>query len=102
MLKMLVDLGNILIGKLLDFLFRYFHLVLGYAARFAILLDVFDGIPAHMTNRDAPVFGHFLDDLDEFNPAFLAELRQHDADEFLVRYRVEPKVALLDGFLDWM
>src|SRR5580765_4980458 len=70
-----VDLFDVLVGLVLDFLLSVGEIVLRYLAVFLELLDGVNPMAAFVANRDPTVLGHFLNHLVQLAAALLIKLR---------------------------
>src|SRR5919108_4308128 len=96
-LQELVDPADVVVGQLLDAVFRAVLLVGPDAL---LLLEVVDDVAADIPNRDATLLRDLPRDLHELLPPLLGELRDRQPDDLPVVGRVEAEVGLLDRALD--
>ena len=97
---MLVDLGDVLVGELLQLLLGPVELVDGDLAVLLERLELVAGRPPQVADRDPALLGLVLDHLHQLLASLGRELREHQADHLAVVGRGDTQVGVLDGLLD--
>src|SRR5690348_15091872 len=99
--------GQNLVDPLDKFRGELLHLGLGRAqvvvGNFLFLVEVLEhvvGVAAMVADRDAEVFGHLLDVLDQFFAALLGQLGNRNANDLPVVLRRQAEVGALNRLLD--
>src|SRR5574340_1769417 len=100
LLQQPVDVGDVMVGQLLQLLVRTPLVVLRALLVLQQALQVLVGVAAHVAHRDARGLGFLVHDLDEIAPPLLGEGRHRHADEFARGGRVEAEIGVADRLLD--
>src|SRR5690606_4272991 len=99
-LEHLVDLGDVLLGELVELLLRPPGLVLADLALLDQLVEGVLGVAADVAHRDAAVLRLRPRHLHVLLAALLRQLGEHHPDDLTVVARVHPEVAVPDRALD--
>ena len=75
-----VNLGDVFVRQLLQFLLGVLGVVFGDAAVVAVLLELLHGVAPDVADGHAAILGHLADDLDELLAPLLAEFGEEQAD----------------------
>ena len=96
----LVDLGDGLVGRLLDLAGEALVVVLADLVILLELLEHVDAVAAHVAHGDARGLGIFVRDLDQFLAALLVELGNAQAETCPSVAGVRPRLAVDDRLFD--
>src|SRR4051794_14162969 len=99
-LEVRVQLGDALVGDLLQLGLGAALLVLADLALLAQLAQVVHDVAADVADLDPALLRDVVRDLDELLAALLGQRRDRQADEVAVVRRVEPQVGVADRLLD--
>src|SRR5687767_5494425 len=92
-----VDLLDVLVGELLDFLLRMSFVVFGDLLQ---LLDLGERFSAGVPHRDTPFLAQLVNHLDQVLASLLRKCRKRYPDQVTLSRRIEPEIGLADGLLD--
>ena len=99
-LDVLVHLGGVTAGELVQLLLGTPDVVLARLAIFCQLVERVLGVAADGADRHLRVLALATRDLHHLLAAFLGELGEHHADDLSVIGRVHPEIAVADRTLD--